>query len=194
MKHYAHVLLLGLATALAGCQSDRPHEYGRQRPPVGELDDRDSGLQSKDVVSATDQLAMDLLALPEVSQSPTRLTVVVTNVENQTTDPGFNYNIFVERLRVNLSQHGRGKIALIENKAKLQSLQNQELEGERDDFGQGGGARPGPGGVQPDFALYGKVIELPNRGTSYFLAQFNVTNLRTREQIWSRAYEVKVAR
>src|SRR5204862_491624 len=104
------------AGAIAGCSHDRPHEYGEERPPVDQLDSRDRGLQSKDVASATDQLAQDLLRLPEMNASKEQWTVVVDRVENHTTDPRFNYDIFTERLRVNLSKYGHGRVALIENK------------------------------------------------------------------------------
>ena len=188
-------LLLAVAVALlaVGC-SDKPHDYGRERPPVGELDSRDRGLQSKDVIAATDQLAQDLLALPELNRSKDQWTVVVDRVENHTTDPGFNYDIFIERLRVNLAKYGHGRVALIENKAKYHELQSRELEQERDDFGQGGAARPGQKGTQPDFSLWGRVDELSNRGTSYYQAEFHLTDLRSRIEVWTNAYEVKVAR
>lgn len=64
MRWMSKCAAAGLLAVLVGCHSDRPHEYGQQRPPVDRLDERDSGLQSKDVVSASDQMAMDLLALP----------------------------------------------------------------------------------------------------------------------------------
>jgi hypothetical protein len=35
---------------------------------------------------------------------------------------------------------------------------------------------------------------MPNRGTSYYFCEFTLTNLRTRQQVWNNAYEVKVAR
>jgi hypothetical protein len=74
-----------------------------------------------------------------------------------------------------------------------------------DEYGQGGSSNkgggggggkpaPGPAGTQPDYALYGKVMDLPNRGTSYYLMQMTVTDLKTRVQIWTGDYEVKVAR
>jgi hypothetical protein len=97
---------------------------------------------------------------------------------------------------VNLAKYGKGRVALIENKAKLHDLQSRELEqgGGGDRFGQGGtrGGAAGSAGVQPDFALYGRIMELNNRGTSYFLCEFTLTDLHTREQIWTNAYEVKV--
>ncbi len=53
---------------------------------------------------------------------------------------------------------------------------------------------PQPRGIQPDYSLYGKVYDLPNRGTSYYMVEFTLTNFNTREQVWTNAYEVKVAR
>jgi hypothetical protein len=179
MQYWKAMFLLALVAGVdAGCYHDRPHEYGKQRPPVDQIDPRDGGLQSKDLVTATDQLAMDLLALPELNEANRRWTMVVTGVENYTTDPRFDYQIFIERLRTNLSKLGRDRIALIENKDRLRDIQQSE----RDDIpkGQGSGDE-----VQPDFALYGKILELPNRATSYYQCQFDVTDL---------PYEVKVER
>jgi hypothetical protein len=182
-----------LVIAAVGCHEDRPHDYGEQRPPVDQLDPRDSGLQSKDVVAASDQMAMDILgSIPELNESPHRWTVVIDHVDNLSSDRQQNYDIFIERVRSNLSRNGRGRVQLIENKQKLHDLQARELENERDDFGQGGTNKPKT--VQPDYALYGKIMEMPNRATSYFLIQFALTNLKTREQVWVNDYEVKVLR
>jgi hypothetical protein len=182
-----------------GCASDRPHEYGDHRPPVDALSDEDRGLQSKDVVAASDQMAQDLLASPDLNHSHDRWTMVVDHVDNETEDRRFNLDIFLERLRVNLARYGHDRVALIENKRKYHGLQSNELEGERegDQFQQGdsaGVAKPEFRGVQPDYSLYAKIMELPNRSTSYFLCEFTVTDLRTREQVWTNAYEVKTDR
>jgi hypothetical protein len=112
-------------------------------------------------------------------------------------------NIFLYRLRTNLARYGHGRVALIENRDRYRDVQTRELEpqaaGPRDEFGQGGGndagrAAPGPAGIQPDFGLYARITEMPNRGTSYYLCEFTLTNLRTRQIVWTNAYEVKVAR
>ncbi|CAN5382129.1 hypothetical protein BH09PLA1_BH09PLA1_30630 [soil metagenome] len=191
--------LLSLAMLTGACHHDKPHEYGRQRPPVEDLDPRDRGLQSKDVVVASDQMAQDLLALPELNESQHQWTIVVDRVENRTTGNRFDMNIFLYRLKNNLARYGRGRVALIENKARYRDVQSRELEGERegDEFGQGGGggkSAPGPAGIQPDFGLYARITEMPNRGTSYYFCEFTLTNLKTRQQVWNNAYEVKVAR
>jgi hypothetical protein len=193
MKRFG--LFAAMALLATGCSHDRPHEYGEERPPVGELTPGDKGLQSKDVVEASDRMAMDLLALPEMNASKDRWLIVVDHIENRTSNARFDLDIFLERLRVNLAKHGKGRVQLIENREKLHQLQSRELEQERDDFGQGPGkAKPGPAGIQPDFGLYGRIMEMPNRGTSYFLCEFSLTDLHSREQVWTNAYEVKVAR
>ena len=190
------LLSAALLLGIVGCYSDRPHEYGRQRPPVDRIDERDRGLQSKDVVAASDQMAMDLMALPELQDSRSRWTIVVDRVENLTAERRQDLDIFLERLRVNLAKQGRGRVQLIENRDKLRDLQSRELElGSNDRFGQGGGrTAPGPAGIQPDFALYARIMEMPNRATSYFLCEFTLTDLHTREQVWTNGYEVKVDR
>ena len=194
-RMFAAVGLLAVSS-LAGC-GDRPHSYDDDRPPIDELDKRDAGLQSTDVMRASDQMAMDLLALPELNASGYRWTIVVDHVENRTSSDHFDLDIFLERLRVNLARQGKGRVQLIENRAKLQDLQSRELEQERDDVAQGAPPnRPGPIGTQPDYSLYGRIMELPNRGTSYFLCEFTLVDIRknAREQVWTNAYEVRVAR
>jgi Peptidoglycan-synthase activator LpoB len=190
--------LFGAAGLSVGCHDDKPHSYGQQRPPVDQLDDRDRGLQSKDVVNASDQMAQSLAALPEVNASPTQLTVVTAPAENLSSNRSVNYDIFLTRLKVNLSKYARGRIALIENRQKLADLQNQELDRPAggDTFGQGGrpAAAGGPGGIQPDYALYCTITDLPNKGTNYYLFEFKMTNLKTRQLTWTDMYEVRVAR
>ncbi len=127
-----------------------------------------------------------------LNASKTQWTLVVTNVENQSHDPGYNADIFTERLKVKLSQYGQGRVALIENKAKLENLQHQELEpGQRqDNYGQGPGTPAGPNGIQPDYALYGKIMEMPNHSTTYYFCEFSITDLHSRRLVWTRSYEV----
>jgi hypothetical protein len=183
---------------LAGCASDKPADYGSDRPPADQVDPRDTGLQGYDVMAASDKMAADLLSQPELNASRTQWTIVVSNVEDDTTDNVFrhNYDIFIERLRTRLFQLGKGRVRLIENKDRFHNLQNKELEGgQRDEFGQGAGNQaPQPAGIQPDYVLYGKAIDMPNRATTYYLLQFDLTNFSTREQVWSGQYEVRTAR
>jgi hypothetical protein len=192
-------ILLGmglLASVMGGCTRDEPHGYGQQRPPVDTIDERDRGLQSKDVVSASDLMARDLLADEGLRRANAQWVMVVDRFEDRTMDRRFNvnYDIFIERLRTNLGQQGKGSVTLVENKAKLNQLRNKELDGGRgDEFGQGSGGG-GLGRLQPDFALYGKAFDMPNRGTNYYLLEFTVVSLKSGAQVWTNKYEVKAAR
>ncbi|MGA2496274.1 MAG: hypothetical protein ABSH20_00950 [Tepidisphaeraceae bacterium] len=179
-------LSMGLALGAVGCNQDRPHDVGRARPDVDALNPHDRGLQSKDVVAASEQMARDVLAAPEVRQSPTQLTIVGDRFEDLTRDRNWsiNYDIFLARLKSNLGIYGKGQVTLIENKAKLNAMRSTE----RDDV---------PGTMtrlQPDYALHGKAYDLPNRGTNYYLLEFDLTDLRTGQITWINKYEVKVAR
>jgi hypothetical protein len=180
--HHKLLLIMSLSVLVGGC-ADKPYE--KQRPDVQSLSADDSGLQSKDVVSATDQMAMDLLKLPELNDSRTQWTIVATGMENATSDYRTNYDIFINRLKVNLAQQGHGRVQLIQNRDRYHNIQSRELEG---------GAAAGSPGIQPQFALTGTVTNLPNRGTDYYLFTFELDDMQTRAGVWYGKYEVKVAR
>jgi hypothetical protein len=191
--------VMGVAgMAVVGCSSDKPEWYGRERPPVDQLDSRDRGLQSKEVVDASDQLVQKILALPEFN-GPNRRPVVVTRIENRTTSPHFNYDIFIQRLKTNIGANGRDRIFLVSNREKINRVRSEELEtgAGPDTFGQtdrrGGVVNVPPTSVQPEWELSGVVSELPNRGTSYYHFEFSLNNVITRETI-PLAYEVRVGR
>lgn len=188
------MMTLVAAAAMTGCHSDRPHDYGQMRPPIGDLDSRDRGLQSRDVMEASDKVVAELLALPEMNQ-PTRQTVVVTNIENRTSNPYFNYDIFLRRLTTNVSKYGRDRVMLLDNRARIARTRSEEIEGPIDEFGQGGGTSGNVPATsqQPEWELWGRFTDLPNRGTNYYFAEFTLTNLQTREII-PMSYEVRVGR
>ena len=192
----APVLLASLTVGgIAGCGGP---SYEEQRPPLEDLDPRDRGsLQSKDVIAASDRLAMDLLSLPELNDDREQWTVVVDRVQDQTSGRRFrgDYDIFLRRLETNIARQGRGRIQLIENRETFYDIRDRELEQERDDFGQGEGGRGRASeAVQPDFALRGTAMDMPGRGTTYYYLQFELVDLRRRTQVWNSDYEVRVAR
>jgi Peptidoglycan-synthase activator LpoB len=162
-----------------------------QRQPVDQLQEGNTGLQSKDVVSATDHMASDLLALPELNASDKQWTIVITGVQNNTADShDFSYNVFSTRLKSKLFQLGHGRVTLIENKQQYHNIQNQELE---QPAGEGGSQAAG---VQPDYGLYITIDDMPNRATNYYIVTGSLTNLKTRVMVWQSAppYEVQAAR
>ena len=176
-----------------GCSPDKPHDYGQRRPPVDELSADDRGLQSKDVVDAADQIARELLSKPEFN-GPQSATMVVTNMKDETTDrrARLNFDIFLQALKGDLARQSNGRITLIANKQEFHQLRGQELE-EGDNFGQGGG-NAAPAAINPDFAVTGTAMDLPNRSTNFYLLDFRVDNLKTRVLAFDGQYQVKVAR
>jgi hypothetical protein len=174
------IAALGLSAAalVGGCASnDKPEKYHHERPDVTELNSRDRGLQSAEVVEASEKLASELLALPEVQQSSRRLTVVFTNLEDLTRRRQFNYDIFLERLKTELSYKGRDKIAIVTNRDKFYDTRNRELDPARQERDRD--VAPPANRIQPDFAMTGKVMDLPNRGTDYYLFTFSLTDIRS---------------
>ena len=200
LRNSCPAIVLAAAAALCGCSDHAPEGYHRQRPDITDVDSRDRGLQSSEVVEASEMLANKLLSLPEVTQSTHRLTVVFDHLEDLTRTRQFNYDIFLERLKTEMGEKGRDRIAIITNRRTYNNIRNRELDspgGARDDFGQGdgrpaGGAPPG-NPIQPDFALTGKVMDLPNRGTNYYHFTFSLSDLRNRTEI-PLGYDVRVRR
>jgi hypothetical protein len=183
----AAALVAAVFAPLAGCKT-----YGDRRPDVSQIDKRDRGLQSKDVVQASDQMAMRLLGSPQLNASQTQWTLVVDRIENHTVNSRFDLDVFLQRLRFKLASEGHGRVQLIENMNKYHELQSRELEGPGPDtFGQTSASTKG---TQPDYALWARIDELPNRGTSYYQVSYTVSNLRTRVVTFTDMYEVRVER
>jgi len=183
-KPIAYLSLAAIA-ALAGCSSDhKPQEYHHMRPDASEISTRDRGLQSAEVVDASETLANKILSLPEVNQSSRRLTIVFTHMEDLTHARQFNYDIFLERLKTEIAEKGRDRVAIVTNRDRFYQTRNAELDPapgsrERDDVGRHGPVAPPANRIQPDFALEGKVMDLPNRGTDYYLFTFSLADIRS---------------
>ena len=176
-----------IALSMLGCE-DKPHEYGQSRPPIDQIDSEGEGLQSKDLMQQADQMAMSLLKLPALNASDTKWTIVAQAMENQTVSQRQSLDIFVDAVKSRLYAQGGDRISLIENRDRYHDLQARELEGAQQEGAQV------PAGIQPQFVLYGKMQELPNRGTSTYRAEFNLTNFKTREIVWTDEHIVKVRR
>ena len=127
---------------------------------------------------------------PAFNASKDQWTIVVGNIKNESVNSRQALDIFLERLRVQLAKHGKGRITLIQNRADYRDRQAGELEIEPGTHA----GQPGPKGIQPDYQLDGTISELPNRGTSYYYMSFSVNDMRNRTVAWTDAYEVRVAR
>lgn len=190
MNHWikATVLTAAIFTAGIGC-SKKPD---RVRPPVDELSDGGKGLQGKDVISSTDAMAADLLKSPALNASKDQWVIVVDRVENLTTTQRGNLDIFLQKLRTRLVNMGYGRVQLVENLAKFNELKARELEPTGDRYGQGG-TTPPKKNLQPDYFLWARISELPNKDTTFFLVTFSLAK-SDRTIVWENDYPVATYR
>jgi hypothetical protein len=180
-----------LLVAAAGC--DNTHDT--MRPDMDTVVKGDHGLQSADLRQMTSKMAPDLLQIPEIVQNPYRVTVVVKGVQNKTEDmPGRNLDIYAARLAGLLnSSQARDRMLFVEERATLENLQNQELGNRGPNFEDETrtGQPPANPRIQPQFALYGTFYSQAGGRTTYYLCQFQLTDLRTGAKVWENQYEVR---
>jgi hypothetical protein len=178
-----------LALALVGgvgCNS-----YEDERPPVDQLDDRDEGLQSKEIINASNKMAQSIARDEDLAKRTERMIIVVDRMDDETTTE-FPKDIFLRHLKTAIGREFKDRVQLVENRERLRAMQSRELEGETTPAGQ-----PGPAGLQPDYALNGRITELRKQGTSYYYLEFNLTGLKgadARLIVWTDDFDVKVAR
>ena len=156
-----------------------------------------TALDSVDLVSMTDDMAMKIVASPAVEQAIAengKLRVVVEPVENDMTGeilPKGPADAFTARLRVQLATHAPEKFTWIMNRDAFYQLRQQELEGPDGKVDLG----PAPGAINPQYALTAKFSSLTNetsKGRSaYYLCTYQLTDLSHRTLLWTDKYEVK---
>ena len=104
------MLLAGILAPALGCD-DKPHEYGEKRLPLDQVDSKGEGLQSKDLLAATDQMSMELSCCRGAESQRYKVDGGDATMENQTNSRRDNLNIFVDRLKTQLFKHGGDRIA-----------------------------------------------------------------------------------
>lgn len=193
IRHAAY-LTLAAALTLSVFPACTP-SYEELRPDPSSLNPHDAGLQSKDLIEMTDKLAADVLKIPEIAGSPTKIVIVMKDIENHTSQPGTSLRIYVARMRVKLNTYARDRLAFVEERKTTARLQNEELGNTNTDpFGEAGrpgGAPPGTPLLQAGYVLKGEFLDLPRGATTYYLCNFQLTNLRTGEIVWENKYETR---
>jgi hypothetical protein len=188
------VLCLGGSLLLGAAGCDNTHDT--MRPDPDTVMRGEHGLQSADLRQMTSKLAPDILQIPEIVQSPYRAVIVVKGVQNKTEDmPGRNLDIYAARLAGLLNQAAaRDRVVFVEERANLENLQNQELGNRTPNFEDASrtGQVPQDPRQQPQYALYGTFYSQNNGRTTYYLCQFQLTDLRTGVKVWGpQQYEVR---
>jgi len=149
-------------------------------------------LDSVDLVQMTDQMARSIVADPRVEQAIREhgsLKVVVQPVENRLTAevlPRGEAEAFTARVRALLSRHAPDKFVWVLNKDEFYDLRGKEL-----DVALG----PAPEAVNPEYALtaiFSSLSDESSKGrTDFYLCRYELSNLQTRNVLWSDSYKVK---
>lgn len=144
-------------------------------------------LASKDLVSSTDDIVAQIASKPEFQNPPYRINIVMDRVENKTTLPSRNYDIYLARIRTKLNESGaRYNIGFVEKRATVTSIRQSE------------GLEPPPGSAggyksKADYALRGVFYDMPNVGANYYLLTFQIIDLNDGEIVYEGSYESKFA-
>lgn len=151
-----------------------------------------TALDSVDLVAMTDDMAMKIVADPEVQAAVARegkLKVVVQPVENLMVGevlPRGPAEAFTARVRSLLAKAAPGDFTWIMSRDAFYRLRDQELDV---DLG------PSPEAIDPRFALQARFSSLTDesskRRTSYYLCVYELLDLDTRNVLWAGTYEVK---
>jgi len=150
-------------------------------------------LDRVDLVQMTDQMARSIVADKRVQgaiQKDGALKVVVQPVENRMTAevlPRGEAEAFTARVRALLSKHNPNQFTWILNRDEFYDLRNKELEGVP--------LGPAPEAVNPQYALTAVFSSLSDessqRRTDFYVCTYELSDLQTRNVIWSDSYKVK---
>jgi hypothetical protein len=153
-----------------------------------------TSLNGDDLVRMTDRMSMSIMASPAVQKAierDGRLRVVIEPVENYMTGeilPAGPRQAFVARVRELLAAHAPDQFQWIMNKGDYYAVRARELEGPRD-------LGPNPEAIQPAYALTARFDSLTKENAEVrsagYLCTYQLTDLRTRETLWTDKYEVR---
>ncbi len=152
-------------------------------------------LDGADLIAITDDIAAQLGGSPAVAEAieanggrPLRVVVQpVVNMLRAEVIPKGPADAFTARVRMLLSRTARDRFVWVMNRDAYYSLRAAELDGI--DLG------PAPEAVDPDYALTATFHSLSDENragrTSYYLCVYDLTDLRSRQQLWSGRYEIR---
>lgn len=193
--------LCSLLLATASACNDPPKNEGwsgsRLDPSADSLGEiGGSGLRSKDLVTATDKMAQDIAQRLDITNKSSRPRIVVGTIENMTSNPQMNYQVFLTRLRAQLNASGaRNGLEFVRERSFVEEQRDREY----------GGKDPSKSSIayqsRADYLLTGQVMDMPSGGSDYFLMSFQLVQLTDTAAtgpnvgagaiVWENMYEVK---
>jgi len=197
LRTFGCCALLFLLTA---CETAPRNEgtSGRRMDPTSdspaELGSRD--LRSADLIESTDKMAQGIARRLDINDRDNPPRIFVGEIENRTSRPHKDYQVFLNRLRAQLSvagtRHG------LDMRRERQFVEQQRAR-------EYGGKQPDRTAEayqsEAEYVLTGIVQDLPSGGTNYYLIEFQLVQLVDYAEsgpdvgpgaiVWENFYEVK---
>ena len=176
--------VVGMVMVMAmGCETPpRNQGYSDSYRLDSRLPDEGPQLGSVDLVVATDRAVEQIAA--RIGPKPTgeRTVIVMDRVENQTSDPTANFQIYLARIRASLNQSGAtSNLVFVETRNRADAIKQRE------------GVEPADHArTRPQFALAGIFHDMPRGYSNYYLLTFQLVDLGNDQLVWEQMYEVKL--
>lgn len=203
MKAKALVIALASAAILSGCVNSVNNSRGSATPYVDPQAiapgvSSGVGIDSQDIVSATDQMMRDMLSNPVLAgqSSPPRVIVDSKYFYNESTTR-INVNTITDRLRINLNRAANGRMIFVGRQNV--NMVEAERELKRSGVVDGGTIRKTQATAGADYRLSGRITSLDavsNRtgaASRYTQMTFEMIDLELGTIVWSGLYEFKKA-
>jgi hypothetical protein len=190
------IALAASIASLAACQTGPPPNYGQSgyrmdpsRDSVAEL--RNQSPRSPDLMEATETMAMDIAGRLDVNNTESPPVIVVGEIENRTSMPYQNWQVFLVRLRgllTNSDTSTRHGMRFVRERSYIEQQRQRE-------YGTDEGYQS-----LADYVLTCEVYDLPSGGTNFFLLDYQLVQLRETTSgpnlgpgaiVWENKYEVK---
>jgi len=184
MNHKRTLATLALAAAFfTGCDATPKNQGAPKSHRIeSRLPSEGTRLGSADLVVATDKAVTGIANVPAIRQDPGTTFIVMDRVENQTSDPSANFQIYLARIRALLNQSGaRQNLAFVETRSKAEGVLARE-----------GVPADQSARTRSKYALTGTFYDLPRGGTNYHLLTFQLMDLGNAQIVWEDSYEVKL--
>jgi hypothetical protein len=199
-RRFVMLSLAGLLTAgSVACKSEPPRgsNSGRIDPSITtDAEINDARILPVSLMEFSDQVAQqvaqDIGEMPEIAPGGARSTIILGDINNKTTIVSSDeFELARARIRNTLlsSKYVRGKVAWVENRARLASLAARE--------GVGTASNPaGPDAYDPrnTFTLNMDVYRINRGRVNQYYVEAQIVSFSSNEIILSKRYEVKQVR
>ena len=194
------IALAAAAVSLAACQATPPANRGASGGRIDPTADSPSeygsrSLRSQDLITATDKMAQDIAQRLDISNRQSPPKIFVGEIENKTSAPHENLQLFLTRLRGQLNGLGSRNGMEFVRERKFIETQREREYGTKEPDSSAAAYKS-----RADYVLTCEVRDLPSGGTDYYLLDYQLVQLRDASSgpdvgagaiVWEGMYEVK---